>query len=303
MVPLPDGGTLAVDYASSKKEAKAVVVVFPGLSGGSNKGYCKSLVQELLDDGFDVAVLHGRGMGGSEYTSMGFIDITGTDDIAAGMEFVRGKADGKRITGVGISLGANLMVKYAGLCHATQPMKAMVSINNPFDMWLAINLMRGKIYEKYLVKELRTSMFARTLDPAKMSANERKVFEEMKAGYGGLDFPRMATSIETWRQFDEEFTIKVHKHFSCAAAYYSEGSCLEDVSKVAIPTLVIHSKDDPIVPIDCVPIDECVANEHFVTAVTPHGSHVCYFEFPGGQSRWYTRVAASYLDSALKLLD
>ena len=30
------------------------------------------------------------------------------------------------------------------------PLKAIVSVNNPFDIWLSINLMRGKAYEKHL---------------------------------------------------------------------------------------------------------------------------------------------------------
>jgi predicted alpha/beta-fold hydrolase len=57
-------------------------------------------------------------------------------------------------------MGANIMMRYAGLStEEMQPMKAMVSVNNPFDVWLAINLMRGNIFEKYLTKELRNSMF------------------------------------------------------------------------------------------------------------------------------------------------
>ena len=41
------------------------------------------------------------------------------------------------------------------------PLKAIVAINNPFDIWLAINLMRGKLYEKHLIRELRRSVIVR----------------------------------------------------------------------------------------------------------------------------------------------
>ena len=43
-----------------------------------------------------------------------------------------------------------------------------------------------------------------------------------------LDIEKIKT-VETWRDWDEEFTIKVHPQFKCAAAYYNAASCLEHV--------------------------------------------------------------------------
>jgi predicted alpha/beta-fold hydrolase len=45
--------------------------------------------------------------------------------------------------GVGMSMGANLMFKSAGEHKDKFPLEAMVSFNNPFDIWLTINLMRN----------------------------------------------------------------------------------------------------------------------------------------------------------------
>ena len=55
-----------------------------------------------------------------------------------------------------------------------------------------------------------------------------------------LDFGKLA-KVETWRDFDEEFTIKIHPQFKCAAQYYHEASCLTKVKDVNVPTLVLHS--------------------------------------------------------------
>ena len=92
----------------------------------------------------------------------------------------------------------------------------------------------------------------------------------------GLDMTRIS-KVETWRDFDEEFTRKVHPKWPSTAQYYYEASCLQKVRDIKVPTLVLHSKDDPIVPIDCLPIDECEANRNIITAVTDRGGHVCYF--------------------------
>ena len=55
-----------------------------------------------------------------------------------------------------MSMGANLMMRVAGEQGDSFPLEAMVSLNNPFDLWLAINLMRDTPYEKFLAKELKS---------------------------------------------------------------------------------------------------------------------------------------------------
>jgi len=60
------------------------------------------------------------------------------------------------MVGVGMSMGANLMMRVAGEQGERFPLEAMVSLNNPFDLWLAINLMRDTPYEKFLAKELKS---------------------------------------------------------------------------------------------------------------------------------------------------
>ena len=73
---------------------------------------------------------------------------------------------------------------------------------------------------------------------------------------------------------------------------------MQDVKK---PTLVIHSKDDPIIPIDCLPLNECIANEKIIVGIVKKGGHVCYFQGVKGQKRWYPYVSAEYLDAVIEL--
>jgi predicted alpha/beta-fold hydrolase len=37
---------------------------------------------------------------------------------------------------------------------------------------------------------------------------------------------------QTWRELDEEYTIKVHKNFKSASAYYNASSCLMQVHEI-----------------------------------------------------------------------
>jgi len=39
----------------------------------------------------------------------------------------------------------------------------------------------------------------------------------------------------------------------------------------------MHSRDDPIVTFDCVPLETLHSNPHIIHADTSHGAHVCWY--------------------------
>ena len=88
----------------------------PGQSGrGENEGYLIALTRTLLSDGFEVVVYNARGFGGTPYTSVKFADLTSTEEYDRIFEYLRDKTSGKaELVGVGISLGANTLLKIAG---------------------------------------------------------------------------------------------------------------------------------------------------------------------------------------------
>lgn len=196
-------------------------------------------------------------------------------------------------------MGANMMMRVAGEQGSKTKFKAMVAVNNPFDLWLAISLMRGKVYEKHLAKELRQNLVIR--DDKDMNEKERAVYKEMVTKFG-LDLKKLG-EVDSWRDFDEWFTIKVNPEFKSAAQYYNAASCLFQVTSIECPTLVLHSADDPIVPVDCVPVEECLANKNIICAFTKRGGHVCYFMGTDGKERWYTHATAEYLTNCLKIVN
>ena len=274
---MSDGGTVSVDWAkpgankgvlippsleTSPPTAKRVCFVCPGLSGGSDRGYVKSLVKTLLSDGFEVAVFHNRGVSDTPYTSLEFADLTRNEELNRALEFVKEKAGpGAELCGIGLSMGANVLMRIAGIQGRDFPLKAIVAVNNPFDIWLTINLMRGSPYEKHLAKELISQQITRS--KFQISDEEKQQIQKMIAHFN-LNMDAISKA-ETWRELDEQFTIKIHPQFKSVINYYNAASCLDWVEHIAVPTLVLHSQDDPIVPVDCVPIDECIANEHIIT--------------------------------------
>ena len=175
MVKLEDGGTISLDWAKpeenteflskshSKNGPKRVCLILPGQSGrGENEGYLIALVRTLMSDGFEVVVYNARGFGGNAYTSPKFADLTSTSEFDTMFTAIRERAgEDAELVGVGVSLGANTLLKVAGESKTDFPLKAIVSVNNPFDIQCVINLMRGTIYERHLVRDLANAILLR----------------------------------------------------------------------------------------------------------------------------------------------
>eukprot|EP00347_Sterkiella_histriomuscorum_P023338 403335026 len=305
VLTMDDGGSVSIDWAYPPEDLKnpnqnqtKVCMIFPGLSGSSDKGYIKSIVKHLSQEkGYIVGVFHNRGVH-TEYTSPKFADLTSNEEIEKVLIHMKkkfGDRQNVRYVGVGMSMGGNLMLRMAGIQKDNFPLEAMVSFNNPFDIWLAINLMRGTPYEKFLARELRKNTIIRE-NP---SDQEKEVFKQIQEKFN-LDFDKLK-KVESWRDFDRELTMKIHLKFKSVAEYYYAASCLYNVKDIKKHTLVIHSKDDPIIPIECCPVDECLANDKIIVGIVRKGGHVCYFQGINGQKRWYPLVSGEYLDAVLSL--
>lgn len=209
-----------------------------------------------------------------EYTSPEFANLSRSDEIDKALSHMKTKFKDHpnvHFVGVGTSMGANLMMRVAGEQGDRFPLDAMVSFNNPFDIWLSINLMRNTPYEKFLAREMRKNIIFRP----SMSEQERKIFEQMEKKFG-FTFEEL-THTESWAEFDSKITLKIYPGHKTVADFYYAASCLSKVQQITKPTLVVHSRDDPIIPIDCLPLSECLANKNIIVAISETGGHVCYF--------------------------
>ena len=78
-------------------------------------------------------------------------------------------------------------------------------------------------------------------------------------------------------------------------------SSLTKIKDIDVPTLVVHSKDDPIVPFECLPTTECLTNPKIIVAAVEKGGHVCYFQGIDGQQRWYPSASAEFFDAVINM--
>ena len=116
-----------------------------------------------------------------------------------------------------------------------------------------------------------------------------------------MNFKEIA-KVDSWKKYDEQITSKVFgKYFKSTSDYYWHASSLHCVQGIKVPTMVIHSKDDPIIPIECLPVDECLANENIIVGIVRKGAHICYFTGVSGKVRWYPLVTGEYCDVIIEM--
>lgn len=80
--------------------------------------------------------------------------------------------------------------------------------------------------------------------------------------------------MQYWRaeDFDRDITIKFYG-YKDVYTYYEDMACLKYINNVQIPLLVVHARDDPLVPMSIFPEAELKANKNIMIVLTDIGGH------------------------------
>jgi predicted alpha/beta-fold hydrolase len=136
----PDGGIIAVDWARGIPKThldtkKPTLIVLHGLTGGSHEAYVQSLILESEARGFQCVAFNFRGCSNSEITTPQLYSASYTLDLERVVHHVQSIIGPQALLyGAGFSLGANILLKYAGETGKDCPFSGLVSIANPFDL-------------------------------------------------------------------------------------------------------------------------------------------------------------------------
>jgi predicted alpha/beta-fold hydrolase len=84
---------------------------------------------------------------------------------------------------------------------------------------------------------------------------------------------RLLRRVRTIREFDERFTAP-HGGYRDASDYYARTSSRAVIGEIRVPTLIIHSADDPLIPAEPF-LDAAIAdNPDVLLILTRRGGHV-----------------------------
>lgn len=272
-VRLADGDRLVLheDCPRSWQPGDRTALLVHGLAGCHSSPYMVRVAAKLCQRGVRVFRMDLRGCGAGWGLALLPYHSGRSEDAAAALEYMSRLCPDSPATLVGFSLGGNIALKLLGECEDRPPgnLASAVAVCPPIHLAYAIQQLRrleNRLYERRFVQLL----YRRANDLAGISPLARGRFRRP---------PR------TLLEFDEQFTAPVCG-FGTAENYYAQASAIRTIARIRLPTLVIASRDDPMVPHE--PWLDVETPPSFVLCLTDHGGHLGFIGVSTGDPdlRW-----------------
>lgn len=284
----PDGDALLLDFADEGVPADApLVLLLHGLEGSARRPYALLSYRALRRRGLAAVGMNFRSCGGEPNRLARSYHSGETGDPRWVLGALQRRWPGRPLGALGFSLGGNVLLKLLGDAGADALawLGAAAAVSVPFDLAAGSDeLETGPVVRAY------SRHFMRTLVGKVLAKGE------LVAAHVELD--RVARA-RTMRQFDHVATAPLHG-FAGAAEYYAACSSAPVLERVRVPTLVLHSRDDPFLPRGAIPEAALAANPALHAVVLERGGHVGFVEGPPWAPRfWAEEEAARFLASQL----
>ncbi|WP_078085010.1 hydrolase [Microbulbifer mangrovi] len=291
----PDGDRLALHTpaALENDSKRPIVLVLHGLEGSVESPYVQGLMQSLLDNSFQVAVMHFRGCGGIPNLLPRAYHSGDSGDPRWLARHIREKFPDVPLMAVGYSLGGNVLLKWLGEDSDETLLSAAVSVSAPLDLHASSRRMGqgfSKVYQRHLLQSLKQSLRNKAQDPE--LARQMPVLNESRF-------------FSDFRSFDHQFTAPLHG-FSGVDDYYTRASSKPFLKSIRTPTLIVHAQDDPFVCPSAIPTSEEISRA-VTLEVSKRGGHVGFISGSLWQPRYWLesripdflkQIKAEYTDYA-----
>ena len=233
LITTPQGVNLLGYLSKTKKDSKGLAIILHGWEGSADSLYVLSSGQKLLDDGFDIFRLNFRDHGDTQHLNKDLFNSTRLQEVVEAVKYLCEKFGGLHNVLCGYSLGGNFCLRVANLakaqhialdqaiaiCPLLHPPTTMDVLNTGFP-----------VYEKYFVKKWKRSLFKKL------------------QYHSHLDYGNSLKKLKTLDQMNEFFVVD-YTNFATTNEYFEAYSILgEGLKNLAIPTTIITSLDDPMIP-------------------------------------------------------
>ena len=244
-----------------EKQAAPTLLILHGLEGSTDSLYVLGTAQKAFGRGFNVVGMNMRNCGGTEHLAATLYHSGMTDDIRRVLlEELAGRERLSEIYLAGFSMSGNMVLRLAGDYGADFPpaLKGLAAVSPSIDLdscAAALERRGNVLYRWSFVKHLR-----------------ERVRRKGRLSPGAYDTRRLRR-VRTIRQFDDSYTAP-HGGYRDAADYYARTSSRAVLGRIRVPTLIIHSADDPLIPAEPF-LDSAIAdNPDVLLVLTERGGHV-----------------------------
>ncbi|CAH0592083.1 unnamed protein product [Chrysodeixis includens] len=292
---LSDGGQVALDWVvrgAGAGEARAVLLVLPGLTGSAEADYVRSLAAAAAALQARCVVFNNRGLGGLPLTTPRLYCAVSHSDLAEAVRCVRASCGDVPLLAVGVSLGGLILGHYLAENGEAAAVHAALVVSSPLDV-----VKGSECMERAPLNALLSYHMARNL------RNTLRAHEPLREGPWDWRVVDRARSV---REFDAAFTTK-HFGFGSVEAYYRAATLRDKLARVRVPLLCLCAADDPFQPLGAIPVAEAEAagrgGGRVALAVTARGGHIGFLEgwWPARDApqQYIARLAAQYFAALL----
>lgn len=275
-IELDDGDIVVVhdDCPAGWQPGDRAALLMHGLNGSHQSPVLVRLAAKLTQQGTRVFRWDMRGCGAGRGLARLPYHAGRSDDLARVLENVvnwcrsgRGGGAGWQardpyLSLLGISLSGNILLKYLGECPERIPNVVLqaIAVNPPIDLFHSLGALRRTLtgwYDRHFVGKLFRDLVQR------------------KSQRPDAPMPEQWNRPRSLMEFDDWYTAPV-SGFATGREYYDRSSAMQFMPKIEVPTTVITSKDDPMVPLQMFTRSIDRWSPKVRLAVAAGGGHVGY---------------------------
>ncbi len=282
--PEPGVRTLVrMQFPSDAAHARGEVILVHGLEGSSESGYVRSMAAAALEAGFVVHRWNMRGCGESPWHPQANYHSGQTGDLLL-MARERKRASGLPLFVIGYSLGGNMVLKLAGELGAEghELFAGVCAVSAPIDLAASVAQLKHRknfLYQRRFVKRLKERV--RKRHPLAPDLFPLEPLDSVKSVY----------------DFDHQYTAKIFG-FGTADRYYETQSSRQFLERIRVPTLLVHAKDDPLVPFASYEHPSVHANSWVRFLAVERGGHLGFIAH-GPHRFWLDHLLTDWLCAAV----
>lgn len=228
-----------------------------GLEGSAESGYIIGSAAKAFHFGMNVIRMNLRNCGGSMHLTHTLYNGGLSEDVIHMITELHDEGF-REVFIAGFSLGGNIVMKAAGeLGPAASPLIAgVIAVSPSLDLDRCVRALErpaNRMYELWFLRTLK-----------------RKIKEKAKT-HPDLYNTKLLTEITTLRDFDDKYTAPAGGYGS-GANYYQRASAIHVADRIRVPTLIIASQDDPLIPFELFE-SAAIQSDSINLLATKYGGH------------------------------
>ena len=263
LISLPDSDFIDLDWSYAQNPSKELIILLHGLEGHAQRPYITGTAKFFNDNGIDACAVNFRGCSGEPNALYRSYHSGATEDLEAVVNHILLKSKYEAIYIKGISLGANMILKYLGERDTVpKEIKAAIAISAPCDL-------KGSCDELHSLKNKHYAIRFLGHLKKKLAPKLQQFPEQLSIS----DF----NSIKRLIDFDQVYTSRAHG-FADAFDYYDKASCLQFLPNIKVPTLIINALNDSFLSASCYPVKVAKENPNLFLEMPKYGGHVGFID-------------------------